>query len=184
MGKDAEGRSVYLNVWPKVLDIEKKVYKPVLLRVIPFIGALFARTVGSLVPFIASLGYRCFMSIRPKKSEPTHDLEHARTFMENLHTKSGARIDKAIAFAEKSFGPHTEHSSSRWENWQARLSLYLEHAVEECKKSFASLLGSLQTIKQEVQERFRNDLTQAIFSSLAYSMLVFLVGFAAVLFIR
>ena len=38
----------YLNRWPKVLDLENLIYRPLLLKVLPFIGALAARTVGTL----------------------------------------------------------------------------------------------------------------------------------------
>ena len=38
----------YLDLWPKWLNLEEGLYRPLLLKVLPFIAALLARTVGSL----------------------------------------------------------------------------------------------------------------------------------------
>lgn len=38
----------YIDVWPKWLNIENGIYRPLLLQILPFIGALFARVIGSL----------------------------------------------------------------------------------------------------------------------------------------
>ena len=62
--KDAEGRSIYVNLWPKYIDIEEYLYRPLLLRFLPFVGALFARVIGSLLSWIASLGYRIFTAFQ------------------------------------------------------------------------------------------------------------------------
>ena len=41
-------KNAYLDRWPKVLNLEEGFYRPVLLQILPFIGALAARTVGTL----------------------------------------------------------------------------------------------------------------------------------------
>ena len=64
MSKDEEGRSIYINVWPSVLDIEKKIYKPLLLSILPFFGAMIARIYGSLIAGISSAGRRMFIRFR------------------------------------------------------------------------------------------------------------------------
>ena len=38
----------YLDRWPKALNLEEGFYRPLLLKVLPFIGALAARTAGTL----------------------------------------------------------------------------------------------------------------------------------------
>lgn len=48
MEKDANGNLVYVDCWPKWLNIENKIYRPVLLTVLPYIGGFFARLAGSL----------------------------------------------------------------------------------------------------------------------------------------
>jgi hypothetical protein len=64
MAKDEEKRSIYVNLWPSFIDIEKKVYRPLLLRLLPFVGALVARIYASLTTVVSSLGYKAFMAFR------------------------------------------------------------------------------------------------------------------------
>jgi len=44
----------YVDVWPKKLDIERSIYRPLLLKVLPFIGAFLARLAGSIFDWIVS----------------------------------------------------------------------------------------------------------------------------------
>lgn len=48
MEKDANGNLVYVDRWPQWLHIENKIYRPVLLTLLPYIGGFFARLAGSL----------------------------------------------------------------------------------------------------------------------------------------
>lgn len=48
MRKDENGETVYLDRWPKWLNLEESVYRPLLLSVLPFIGAFFARVAATL----------------------------------------------------------------------------------------------------------------------------------------
>lgn len=59
MKRNENGHRVYINVWPKWLDIDAMIYRPLLLKVFPFIGAFVARTAGSLVDW----GILCFKKI-------------------------------------------------------------------------------------------------------------------------
>ncbi len=56
MEKDPGGILVYVDRMPKWLSLEDKLYRPVLLKVLPFIGGFFARMAGSLTDgFVAAL---------------------------------------------------------------------------------------------------------------------------------
>ena len=48
MREDASGRRCYVDRWPQWLDLERLVYRPVLMGILPFLGALFARVVDTL----------------------------------------------------------------------------------------------------------------------------------------
>ena len=48
MKEDASGRRCYVDRWPSWLDLERLVYRPVLMGILPFFGALFARVVDTL----------------------------------------------------------------------------------------------------------------------------------------
>ncbi len=45
-------KNSYLDRWPKSLNLEEGFYRPLLLKVLPFIGALAARTVGTMPELI------------------------------------------------------------------------------------------------------------------------------------
>lgn len=48
-------KSGYRNRWPKLLDLENKLYVPLLFKVLPFVGAFCARFVGSLFEWASAL---------------------------------------------------------------------------------------------------------------------------------
>lgn len=49
------GKSVYVNLWPKWFDIEYLIYRPVLLTILPTIGAFFCRILDSFVDTVVVL---------------------------------------------------------------------------------------------------------------------------------
>lgn len=55
MRENEQGETVYLDRWPAWLNLEDKVYRPLLLGVLPFIGGFFARLVGTLTDGFISL---------------------------------------------------------------------------------------------------------------------------------
>ena len=142
MCKDDRGRHIYTNVWPSVLDIERRIYRPLLLGVLPFIGALLARTVGSIVPAIAAAAFRVFVSFR------------ALWIAENA---------KAVAMPEVATAE----------------GITLEAADDQSKQDQAEPLP-ISKIADMLNMRFGGEFLRVVFSSLAYSLLVFFVGFAIV----
>ncbi|MCL2853391.1 MAG: complex I subunit 5 family protein [Defluviitaleaceae bacterium] len=134
MSKDEYGHSVYINAWPSSLDIEKRIYRPLIIGILPFVGALFARTIGSILPAAAASAYRAFVSFRNFWIE-----EHAK---QEQDAAEAAQAERA---------PHTQ--------------------------------GDLSQIAQAAQilnMRFSGDFMRVIFSSLAYSLLIFFIGFALI----
>lgn len=55
MRENEQGETVYLDCWPAWLNLEDKVYRPLLLGVLPFIGGFFARLAGTLTDGFISL---------------------------------------------------------------------------------------------------------------------------------
>lgn len=53
--KDKQGQLVYADYWPKWLDLENKIYRPVFIRFIPFICGVICRVLDSLVDFFVVL---------------------------------------------------------------------------------------------------------------------------------
>lgn len=48
MRRDPDGQSHYVDLWPRWLDLERAVYRPLLTGLLPFLGALFARLLDAL----------------------------------------------------------------------------------------------------------------------------------------
>ncbi len=55
MKTDANGVRVYVDRWPKKLNLEDGLYRPLLLVWLPYIGGFFARILGSATDFVLSL---------------------------------------------------------------------------------------------------------------------------------
>ena len=55
MRKDENGNVVYVDLWPANVNIEDKIYRPVLLSALPFVGGFCARLAGSLMDGIISI---------------------------------------------------------------------------------------------------------------------------------
>ncbi|MBR5970005.1 MAG: NADH dehydrogenase [Lachnospiraceae bacterium] len=64
MKRDENGNKIYINAWPKFIDIEDYAYRPLMLKVLPFIGAFVTRTIGSVVEVIGKIGFNVFWKIR------------------------------------------------------------------------------------------------------------------------
>ena len=65
MKKDENGNMVYVNAWPSKLDLEDLVYRPLMLKVLPFIGAFCSRICDSLVDTIVYIAKKTIF--KPKK---------------------------------------------------------------------------------------------------------------------
>lgn len=52
MKKNELGQRRYVNRWPAWLDLENAVYRPLLLQVLPFVGAVVCRVLDSLVDWV------------------------------------------------------------------------------------------------------------------------------------
>jgi len=166
MKKDEEGRSVYVNLWPQWIDLEKSVYRPLLLTVLPAIGALVARLAGGIVSAISSLGYRGFMAFRSF----WHEFAPKRTIN--------------AAYLRASF----EETCRNMPDISAE---HLQAGYEKmCKKAPAISAEVLQSnyekirhIPSDSMNRFMEgeggrkiEIFKTVFNSLAYSLLLFLVG--------
>lgn len=55
MRKDANGNTIYVDCWPVWCNIEEKIYRPLLLTVLPYVGGFFARILGSLLDGFISI---------------------------------------------------------------------------------------------------------------------------------
>ncbi len=73
MKKNQNGETIYLDCFPKWLDLEKKVYCPLLLQVLPFVGALFARMCANLTDGVVALLRMLIFNVDNGKFIPKED---------------------------------------------------------------------------------------------------------------
>lgn len=65
MKEDENGNRVYVNVWPVWLDLEDRIYRPLLLKILPFVGAFAGRLCDRFADSVVWLVRKTIM--RPKK---------------------------------------------------------------------------------------------------------------------
>ena len=96
MKKTKEG-SVYIDKWPNQWNIQKQIYEPIVLQLLPFLGALTARVIGSVTEgFIVF----CQITIFNNKTGKVIPKEDAYF---SVYTQAGKRIfkdnlSKSLAF--------------------------------------------------------------------------------------
>jgi hydrogenase-4 component B len=71
--KDEEGRRIYVNIWPKWLDIELLIYRPLLNKVLPAIGGFIAKVATSIVPAVTGTIYKGLVGFRNLWIKKTHN---------------------------------------------------------------------------------------------------------------
>ena len=86
MRRDENGNVVYVDLWPEWCNLENKVYRPILLTVLPFVGGLFARAAGNLMDgFIALLRMFIFNNDNGRVVPPEDKYFSAYTDYETEH---------------------------------------------------------------------------------------------------
>ena len=73
--KQADGKKAYINAWPEKLDLEGKVYRPVLLTILPFIGAFIARSLASVVDWFVLFFKQILFYKRGERFSPPENNE-------------------------------------------------------------------------------------------------------------
>jgi hydrogenase-4 component B len=97
MAKDENGNLVYVDRWPKSLNLENKIYRPALLSWLPFIGALFARLAGSMSDgFIALLRMLIFNDDSGRVVPPEDQYFSAYTDSDDDKTVYGEGFAKSL----------------------------------------------------------------------------------------
>lgn len=73
--KKEEGRTVYVNRWNKYLDLENTIYRPIILKALPFVLGVVCRLLDSLVDAIVVFLRKTIY----KDSKLPHELEEGNT---------------------------------------------------------------------------------------------------------
>ena len=74
MRRDERGRKIYVNLWPAWLDLENLLYRPLIEKLLPFLGALVFRILDNLTDWgVALLNHTL---LRPKPIPPREDADY------------------------------------------------------------------------------------------------------------
>lgn len=99
MAKNETGEKVYVDRWPEWLSLENGVYRPLLLTVLPFIGAFFARVAGSATDGIILLFKKYIFNCDHDKIVPPED-SYFSVYTQEAGAGSGFRegLAKSLLF--------------------------------------------------------------------------------------
>ena len=193
--RDESGNLVYVNYWPASLDIEKMIYRPLILRILPFAGAFVARTFSSILPVIAETinsGFKKIHHFWQEESVATKspDLQKSAfevgssiddgkeriiTAVEHLMLRPDSKVEHLMltpdSKIERAINAVLHQISTIKANIKARFIVYYEKEHEE---------NAVQRLMYKLRVKLRNGYISNIFGSLAYSLLIFLVGFVII----
>ena len=100
MKTEEDGIRYYREAWPRWLDLEDLVYRPLLLGVLPFIGAVFARLVEGITDhWIRSLRLGIFSPMKEREMGREGVVEEAvTTFTEEIE-ETGDLIRRGLSYS-------------------------------------------------------------------------------------
>ena len=96
MAEDENGNKVYINAWPAKLDLEDLIYRPLILTILPFIGAFCSRICDSLVD---TLAYVAKKTVFKPKSVPARIVEFAYMRKETKVQRIQREITNSLSFS-------------------------------------------------------------------------------------
>ena len=192
MSRDGNGRSIYINRWPAWLDLEKKLYRPVVLTILPFIGAMVARIYGGIVSGIVTFMQNALTAMKVFyakelniKSRSLGVIDNTKSYFDEMSSAIGASVVPkyvSIAFIFTSIGRKAFSASKEF--------LHIDDNVNDLKQNASGAVGGRSPTaafsKDEsglwnvrVLQKFMA--YRYLFSSLAYSILICFIGIIFVL---
>lgn len=96
MAEDENGNKVYINAWPAKLDLEDLIYRPLILTILPFIGAFCSRICDSMVDTLAYVAKKT--AFKPK-SVPARIVEFAYMRKETKVQRIQREITNSLSFS-------------------------------------------------------------------------------------
>lgn len=107
MTKKEKGRIVYVNRWNKYLDLENLIYRPILLKALPFVLGVMCRVLDSLVDAVVVFLRKTVY----KDSKLPHELEEGNRFthMAGCFANGVERILNATVFRKHPRAVDYEH---------------------------------------------------------------------------
>ncbi len=104
MKRDESGRKYYVNRWPRWLDLENLIYRPLLEKILPFLGALVSRVLDVMTDLIYSGLNRTILRRKPIPPRVDEDYEPGDFIPHTHRSYTLQRISSSISFSLLLFG--------------------------------------------------------------------------------
>ena len=127
MCKDEEGRRVYIDAWPKWLDIENLIYRPLLQHILPFILAFVLRIFDRMTDHIISILNRSLL----REVEPRRPLLYG-----NMLTRiAGVIMDRFVVLLNKT----VRKNNPKYVNYEKKLAFGFEEILKTSRLTTRSV---------------------------------------------
>ena len=127
MKKDEEGNKVYIDAWPKWLDVEDLIYRPFLQHILPFVLAFVLRIFDRMTDHIISILSRSVL----KEVEPRRPLLYG-----NMLTRViGVIMDRFVVLLNKT----VRRKSPKYINYEQKLAFGFEEILKASRLTTRSV---------------------------------------------
>lgn len=102
--RDESGKKCYVNLWPSKLDLEELVYRPVIEKALPFLGALVCRILDNLTDWLTAALTHSLLRQKPIPPRVDGDHEPGDFIPHPSHSYTYQRISSSISYSLLLFG--------------------------------------------------------------------------------
>ena len=187
MVKDVNGNKVYINAWPKWIDIEDYIYRPLVVKILPFIGAFVTRTIGSVTEVIGKIGYKLYWKFAnwyiPHKPNATKNIEFLKEWYPEHKPNAQLAIEN-MKVAYQNSGLETWDKQDEHRTIEPLTRVPVLDDFEDMAKE-----GNTGDKLAKWFDKFANDygdadnektVTSMLKQTLSYGLIIFVVGLAIV----
>lgn len=127
MSKDEEGNTVYIDAWPKWLDIENLIYRPFLQHILPFVLAFILRIFDRMTDHIISILSRSLL----REVEPRRPLLYGNMFTRVV----GVIMDRIVLLLNKT----VRRKKPKYVNYEQKLAFAFEEILKTSRLTMRSV---------------------------------------------
>ncbi len=127
IAKDEDGRQVYIDAWPKWLDLENLVYRPLILYILPYTFAFILRIFDRMADHVISILHRSIL----REVEPRRPLMFGNAFTHVI----GVAVDRTAALLNRTFRKESPVSV----NNEEKIALSFEETVKRTRLASRSV---------------------------------------------
>ncbi len=188
MAKDENGKTMYINAWPKFIDIEDYIYRPLVVQVLPFIGAFVTRTIGNITEVIGKVGYKAYWAFanfyQPRKPNAHKFIEKSKELYPKLKPDARLAIEKMkVAYQNSNIETWDKQDDKRTIEPLTRVPVLDD--FEDMKKEgyvVPHLGGWFNRFANNYGDNpeEENKLSSMLRQTMSYGLIIFVVGLAVV----